>query len=1546
MFIKRNNLVIIIFLSCLSVILFTLFGVFFYNAYMGEGDISNRINSKISDVFHDQGYIYMSPVEPDTTDKVKLTLRTQRANVNRAQVLYTKDKGQTWNDVSMSYYKIDNTGYYDLWTCEIPPSTSAYTYRFAVSNNTYEAYVTSSGVTSKTPKSLESDFSVLPGFKTPDWTKGAVWYSVMPDSFVNGDIKNDKATSGNVQENAWGNTHFGGNDWFGGDLKGVSSKYGDYLKTTLNVDALFINPIWKADHNAGYGTFDIYQVDSALGTEMDLQNLTKNVHDNNGKIMLDAVFKYYAAPGTWFNESEYFPLKGAAQDRNSQFYNYFKFYQWPSQRETDWGQPVLDFASKELRDRIYSGTTSIMVDLLKKPYGIDGWRMDVGNTLWGSDRNAHQILKDMRNNLKKINDDAIFLSEHAGEADLFDYTLDSLWNYEFGYKIRDWSTGDTGQGIVPASLAQSLLRLPRPIALSSYNFLTTHDLSRINDPIADKPYLMNAAQILQMTYLGAPCIYFGDEIGMVGTPAPGVSEKAPTVFASMNWDESSWDYKIYNAQKALGELRKAYPTTLKTGVVKMLATDNKRQLITFARWDDKANIISVVSQNPEMVTYEIEARQASIEDGTVLVDYMTGNKYIVRNGWVTVDVMPGGAVLLNGEAGKYRNNLELVTTNGKGNINTIATNTYSLSGKASFTGKDDKYIIGKIPAFGDFEISALTHKSKGEVALMVRKSNNKDSAFYATTIDSTGEVTVTVRNKDNTDSKVLTRAKMNIGDFVKIARINDTFVVMTAKNVDGNPGQFVQIENTTCTIDLPHSILAGIVPVNDECKISSVEVKKIDGTLCQNFDSGVLGSMFDTIGDKGNFSVNDKQLTIIGSEQGSFAVGKLGYTDFTYKSKLTFKPSSSKDMAGVMVYQDKQNIFGAIRTMVDKKPVIAMGTIHNNKLAIYSMAVDSKPFENVTIQIQKTGSRYAAYYSYDEEMWQLVGKNLQANFCSLSVGVGVVGSLQATFDYVSFGDSIHGRNSASNSVLAGSIDVSFGSNLAAYGLCKLEIASGDWNYDWGGFVQKQTKGLAQMNYKDKSLGDFRTEVTFGLTGGNGFAAIGFRKSSVNGTLQDGYLLKVSKEGILSLSKKGSELGKFDVKKYIGKDIRLVIEAISDHIVVYLGEMSTPVIDVRDISYSKGYISYYMSDASGYLKNYGISDISTNWIVPKGQQTPGFGGILLSPSGKYGWSYLTGTTINDVAIGTNLQTSIAGNSAKGHCGFLLGANAGSTPDEEGLFVSIDTNGKLSISEKGKQLKSVQLTGDYSSLYLIVVAQEGKYQVFINDDTTPKLEYQEKITRGGTLSLYTEDCNAVFANLKVEALSYKQDYKQLMLYKVHAMAPNMNSMAKGTFKTSFNNASDMDNFMPYDGEWKIKSGEIQILSGSSWTGGAVLTQGKYKNFELTTKIKVLGGSGFMAICFRKNKPSDSHEMSGYMFYANGGAMAIYQNGKGEIAKGGTDWPNGQYATVRIVCKGNLIEVFVNNQKQMSVTSSDYGEGFISLNSGMATGSFDDFEIKTLP
>lgn len=136
-------------------------------------------------------------------------------------------------------------------------------------------------------------------FKTPDWIKGGIFYQIFPDRFYfSGEEKKD-IPAGRVMRSDWGNepewrpTPEGkvlNNDFFGGDLKGITEKL-PYLKE-LGVNCIYLNPIFESHSNHRYDTADYGKIDPVLGTEEDFVKLCAEARERGIHIILDGVFSH------------------------------------------------------------------------------------------------------------------------------------------------------------------------------------------------------------------------------------------------------------------------------------------------------------------------------------------------------------------------------------------------------------------------------------------------------------------------------------------------------------------------------------------------------------------------------------------------------------------------------------------------------------------------------------------------------------------------------------------------------------------------------------------------------------------------------------------------------------------------------------------------------------------------------------------------------------------------------------------------------------------------------------------------------------------------------------------------------------------------------------------------------------------------------------------------------------------------------------------------------------------------------------------------------
>lgn len=610
--------------------------------------------ANITEVFHDQANEYITPDEPTASDDITLRIRTARYNVTKAQIQYTTDEGKTWQTADMEFEKHDDTGYYDFFKGTIPAQSETLYYRFICSNDNEENTVfVDRRLLPETAEmeGYETCFVVIPGFSTPDWAKGALWYSLMPDAFFNGDTSNDVTVSDTNQVNSWNNVHLGLSDKYGGDLAGVMEKI-DYFKE-LGVDGVYMNPVFRSSQNAGYGGIDFLQIEPSFGNEETFRQMCNTLHENGLRVMMDAVLTFTASDSIYFDSSRRFPLDGAYESKDSEFYDLYAYYEWPDNYLTTWGGAATNLSNEAAQRLFYSEKDSFLQHYTAAPYGVDGWRFDCGGWLWGSTEDGNEyasvVMGRIRDSLKEVSPEVLLISE-SDSGNLTKGIWDAEWNLSLLGVIDRYAEGVTNEAGLRESLRNTVDKYPRSVALCMNNMRSQHDHNRVTGTtfVNDK-----ASVLVQMTYIGSPSIYYGEEIGLNRDKSAGVGSTSS--FYAMEWDESCWDYEKYNLYRALGELKQEY-SAVKTGAIKDLLISSNDNIYAFGRWDDKGTVITVASQNEETVQVELNARSLSVADGTVFTDWFTGEQYTVNeDGMILADVIPGGSILVKGKkSSKYK----------------------------------------------------------------------------------------------------------------------------------------------------------------------------------------------------------------------------------------------------------------------------------------------------------------------------------------------------------------------------------------------------------------------------------------------------------------------------------------------------------------------------------------------------------------------------------------------------------------------------------------------------------------------------------------------------------------------------------------------------------------------------------------------------------------------------------------------------------------------------------------------------------------------------
>lgn len=411
--------------------------------------------------------------------------------------------------------------------------------------------------------------------------------------------------------------------------------------------------------------------------------LIKIAHQNGIKVILDGVFNHCGAFNKWldkegFYQSEDYPV-GAYRERDSKYHDYFKWYDsnWPNNDcyEGWWGHenhPKLNFeASQELCDYILS----VGAKWVSAPFNADGWRLDVAADLGNTKEFNHKFWKQFRDIVKTANKDAIILAEHYGDASdwLKGDQWDTVMNYDaFMDPITWFLTGmeKHSEEYKPerlnnamefeGSMKYFMSRFSFQSLFCAMNELSNHDHSRfltrtnmttgrlhtkgklaadININIG----IMMEAVTFQMTWQGAPTIYYGDEAGVTGWTDPDNRRTYPWGRENLN---------LLDFHKKIIEIHKS-SKALKLGSLEYLYTNYG--IISFGRWYEDEKIVVILNNNSVEQVLTIPVWKINIPlngnlrqlIGTdVNTYYCQPDEFKVKDGQLIIKVPPYSSIIL------------------------------------------------------------------------------------------------------------------------------------------------------------------------------------------------------------------------------------------------------------------------------------------------------------------------------------------------------------------------------------------------------------------------------------------------------------------------------------------------------------------------------------------------------------------------------------------------------------------------------------------------------------------------------------------------------------------------------------------------------------------------------------------------------------------------------------------------------------------------------------------------------------------------------------
>ena len=632
-------------------------------------------------VFSDTTANFVTPAEPTAYERVKIRIRTGLDNADHVffvngneKLLMTKERSDELFDYYVHEEQLENEKLCYHFEIQVGKITAVYDIRGLVKE-----------------AAPYYDFTIIPGFKTPDWAKGAVMYQLYVDRFCNGDPSNDVQNReyfyiGNYSQKVenWDEypAQMDVNRFYGGDLQGVLDKL-DYL-SELGIDVIYFNPLFVSPSNHKYDIQDYDYIDPHFGKivsekgellpEGQVDNrfasryinrvtnkenleagnalfakLVAEAHKRGIRVILDGVFNHCGSFNKWMDRERIYEgaegyAKGAYVDASSPYRHFFQFYNengWPYNGSYDgwWGHdtlPKLNYeGSRELCDYILR----IGKKWVSPPFNADGWRLDVAADLGHSLSYNHHFWKEFRKAVKEANPDAVVLAEHYGNPAewLQGDQWDTVMNYDAFMEPLTWFL--TGMEKHSDDYRQDMLNnadyfwgamrhhqasFSMPSLQISMNELSNHDHSRFLTRTSHKvgrsntmgPHaaeegvdkaVMREAVIMQMTWIGAPTIYYGDEAGVCGFTDPDNRRTYP-------WGHEDMEMLLFH--KAVIRIHKNCPE-LCTGSLKYV--DSAHGFLAYGRFDASHRTLVLINNNHSALEKEISVWELGIPKDAVLV---------------------------------------------------------------------------------------------------------------------------------------------------------------------------------------------------------------------------------------------------------------------------------------------------------------------------------------------------------------------------------------------------------------------------------------------------------------------------------------------------------------------------------------------------------------------------------------------------------------------------------------------------------------------------------------------------------------------------------------------------------------------------------------------------------------------------------------------------------------------------------------------------------------------------------------------------------------
>ncbi len=424
--------------------------------------------------------------------------------------------------------------------------------------------------------------------------------------------------------------------------------------------------------------------------------LIDEVHKRKMKIIIDGVFNHMGLNSWAFRDV-------LIKQQNSKYMDWFSIKSWDDPMKGTKFDYEGWFGVKELpelredENGIVEGPKKYIFDITQRwmdpnadgiPLdGIDGWRLDVAFCV------EHQFWKDWRKHVKKINPQAYITAEIIDPIDKLQPYLqgdefDAVMNYNYLFTCSEYFFDDK-TGITTTEFDMQLRELreafPGCITYVQQNLHGSHDTQRMashlinkdkykirnwgetfdkwkgsnidydtRKPIQEEIDRLKLMMIFQMTYVGAPYIYYGDEAGMWGANDPCC--RKPMVWSDMNYknekvlpdqslkqqvDEVKFNFDLFEYYKKLIRIRNEN-TALQLGDFKTIFIDDEKEIYVYSRKYNFNEVLVILNKGVKSYSLSLDT-----EHKEFYTDLIDKRKMIpTENGILHVDLASNSGKIL------------------------------------------------------------------------------------------------------------------------------------------------------------------------------------------------------------------------------------------------------------------------------------------------------------------------------------------------------------------------------------------------------------------------------------------------------------------------------------------------------------------------------------------------------------------------------------------------------------------------------------------------------------------------------------------------------------------------------------------------------------------------------------------------------------------------------------------------------------------------------------------------------------------------------------